>query len=211
MDHGPLGPAQGLVRASNQMLPGLGKHHDGHIVGNQLTLYQEADEVIISLGGRGESHLDLLEAHGKQEVPETQLPFGVHRVHQGLVTVAQVDGAPAGRPLQGLLGPGPLWIIEGNLLVIGHVLGVRHGAGLLGRANEPTGRQQQIVVTPIGRCGLCREIEYGCMIPIHHSSFCCSLVFIFCTLCIKYVLDPPPGPDFGDVGADGWGPGLPEQ
>ena len=44
---------------------------------------------------RREADLDLLVAHLDEQLEHAQLALGVHRVDEGLVAVAQVDGAPA--------------------------------------------------------------------------------------------------------------------
>ena len=99
---GALGALQALVGLANQMLAGLGEHDDGDIVRNELTLDQHADEVVIGFGSRREADLDLLEAHRHEQIPETQLALGIHRVDESLVAVTQIDGAPTRRTLQSL-------------------------------------------------------------------------------------------------------------
>jgi hypothetical protein len=88
MHDGALGSAQGLVCLAYQMLACLGQHHDGHIVRYELTFDEQADEVVIRRGRRGEADFHFLEAHAHQEVPEPQLALGVHRVDQCLVAIA---------------------------------------------------------------------------------------------------------------------------
>ena len=155
-----LGALQRLVRAANQMLTALGEHDDGHIVRNELTLDQHADEVEIGSRSRREADLDLLEAHRHQQVPETQLTLGIHRVDEGLVAVAKIDGAPTRCTLQSLARPRTLRVIKRHLLIVCDVLVVRHLAGLLRSSNETRRRQQRVVIPSVGRRGDCREIEY---------------------------------------------------
>ena len=65
------------------------------VVGDQVVLDQHPDEVEVGLRGGREADLDLLVAHRDQQVEHPQLALGGHRVDEGLVAVAQVDGAPA--------------------------------------------------------------------------------------------------------------------
>ena len=79
---GALGALQTLVSLANQVLTGLGEHDDGDVIRNELALDQHADEVVIGFGSRREADLDLLEAHRHEQVPETQLALGIHRVDE---------------------------------------------------------------------------------------------------------------------------------
>ncbi len=158
--HRALGAAQAFVGLADQVLARLGEHHDRHVVGDELTLDEQSDEVVIGFGGRGEAHLDLLEAHRDQHVPEAQLTLRIHRVDQRLIAVAQIHRAPARRALQTLARPRALRIVERHLLVIRHVLVVRHLARLLGFADETRRRQQRVVVPSVGCGGHRRKIEY---------------------------------------------------
>ena len=90
-----LGAADRLVGALDQLLAGLGQHLDRDVVGDQVLLDELPDEVEVGLAGRREADLDLLVAHAHQQVEHPPLALGAHRVDQGLVAVAQVDGAPA--------------------------------------------------------------------------------------------------------------------
>ena len=155
-----LGTLERLVSAANQVLTTLGEHDDGHVVGDELAFNKHADEVEIRLRGGREAHFDFLESHGDEQVPEAQLALGVHRVDERLVAVAKVDGAPARGTLQTLARPRALGIVERHLLVVGDVLGVRHIARLLRLADESCGRQQRVVVPPIGRRGDRRKIKH---------------------------------------------------
>jgi hypothetical protein len=80
-----------LERALDQVLARLRQHDDGDVGGDQLLLDQLAREVEVGLGGRGEADLDLLEPEVHEQVPHAPLARAVHRVHEGLVAVAQVD------------------------------------------------------------------------------------------------------------------------
>ena len=111
MHDGALGTLQRLVGAADEVLAALGEHHDSHIVRDELALDEHADEVEIGFGcGR--------EAHGDEQVPEAQLALGIHRVDEGLVAVAKIDGAPARCALQSLARPRALRVIKRDLLAV---------------------------------------------------------------------------------------------
>ena len=155
-----LGAAQAFVRLADQVLARLGEHDDGHVVGDELAFNQHADEIVVGFRSAREADLNLLEAHGHQQVPEAQLTLGIHRVDQRLVAVAQIDGAPARGAAQLLVRPRAFRELERHLLVVGDVLVVGHIARLLRTADESRRRQQRVVVPSVGRCGDCREIKY---------------------------------------------------
>ena len=131
VDDGPLGPADRLERALDQMLAALGQDLDRHVVRDQVLLDELADEVVVGLAGRRETDLDLLVAHPDQQVEHAPLAFRRHRVDQGLVAVAQVDRAPARGGLDALTRPLPVGQLDGELLLIGRVALERHLAGAL--------------------------------------------------------------------------------
>ena len=67
---------------------------NGDIVGDFAAFDYGADKIKIRLGGRGKRHLDLFKAHGDQEIEHAVLALDAHRLDQGLIAVAQIDGAP---------------------------------------------------------------------------------------------------------------------
>ena len=115
---GALGTLKRLVCAADEVLAALGEHHDGHVVRDKLTLDEHTDEVEIGLGSGREAHLDLLESHGDKQIPEPQLALGIHRIDEGLIAVAKIDGAPARRALQSLARPRALRVIKRDLLAV---------------------------------------------------------------------------------------------
>ena len=157
---GALGTLQALVSLANQVLASLRQHHDRNIVRNELTLDQHTNEIVIGFGSRREADLDLLEAHRHEQVPETQLALGIHRVDEGLVAVTKIDGTPTRCTLQSLARPRTLRVIKRHLLIVCDVLVVRHLAGLLRSSNITRRRQQRVVVPSVGRRSHCREIKH---------------------------------------------------
>ncbi len=77
----------GLVGLANQVFARLREHLDGHVVGNQILLNQGAHAVVFRLRGRGEAHLNFLEAHAHQHFEHLDFFLDVHRLHQRLVAV----------------------------------------------------------------------------------------------------------------------------
>ena len=157
---GALGTLQALVSLANQVLASLRQHHDRNIVRNELTLDQHTNEIVIGFGSRREADLDLLEAQRHQQIPETQLALGIHRVDEGLVAVTKIDGTPTRCTLQSLARPRTLRVIKRHLLIVCDVLVVRHLAGLLRSSNITRRRQQRVVVPSVGRRSHCREIKH---------------------------------------------------
>jgi hypothetical protein len=86
--------------------PALDQHLDLDVVGDHVLVDDQALEVEVGLGRRGEADLDLLEPDVDQRLEQRQLALGVHRVDQGLVAVAQVDAGPARGPGELAVGPG---------------------------------------------------------------------------------------------------------
>ena len=109
VEDGSLDAGEALEGAGDQVLAGLGERHDEHVVGDQRLLDEAAREVEVVLTGGGKGHFDVLEAHAAEQAEVFELLLGIERVGQGLVAVAQVDGAPlrgAGDGSPGPLAPG---------------------------------------------------------------------------------------------------------
>ena len=72
----------------NDMLPCLGQHLNGHIIGNQVLLDQFAKECIFCLRSRGKSYLNLFKSDLYKELEEFHLLLQIHGDHQRLVSVS---------------------------------------------------------------------------------------------------------------------------
>ena len=96
----------GFKGAPDQMLTGLHQYLDGHVVGNEVVFDNVPYEIKISLGGRGETHFNLLVAHTHQQFKHAVLALGAHRIDQGLVAVAQVHRTPLRCGINHLVWPG---------------------------------------------------------------------------------------------------------
>ena len=90
---------------TDQFLARLRQHLDAHVVGDQFLFDEQAHEIEVGLRGRGETHLDLLEADAHQHLEQAQLACRVHRFDQRLIAVAKVDAAPERRARQHGVGP----------------------------------------------------------------------------------------------------------
>ena len=126
-----LRAADRLVGALDEVLPRLGEHLDGDVVGNEIRFDQLPHEIEVGLAGRGESDLDLLVAHLHQQLEHEPFALGAHRIDERLVAVAQVDRAPARRLRDPPGRPGAVGQVDGDLLVEGAVLVHRHPGRLL--------------------------------------------------------------------------------
>jgi len=89
----------------DQVFSGLDEYLDGDVVGDQLFLDQCAQKVEFDFGGRGKANLNLFETEFEQEVEEFKFLVQIHRSHQRLVAVAQVDAAPDRCMVDGVVRP----------------------------------------------------------------------------------------------------------
>jgi hypothetical protein len=94
-----------LVGALDQLGPALGEYLDRDVVGDQVLLDEDPDEVEVRLARRREPDLDLLEPHRRYGLEHAPLADRVHGVDQRLVAVPEVDGAPGGGPFDPAVGP----------------------------------------------------------------------------------------------------------
>ena len=94
VDDGLFGAFQGFEGAANEMFARLGEHFDGHAVGNVAFFNEAAHEIEFGLRGGWEGDFDFLEADGAERLEQAHLALDVHRLEQGLVTVAQIGAHP---------------------------------------------------------------------------------------------------------------------
>lgn len=94
MDDDVFGTPDRLKGAADQMLPGLDEDLDGHVVRDMAAFDQLAADSILRFGGGGKPHLDLLKAHIAESLKEFELFLHIHRIHQRLIAVPQVNAAP---------------------------------------------------------------------------------------------------------------------
>ena len=106
MEDDVLGTLNGLEGLFNQVLPSLNQHLDGHVVGDVTSLNQFPADFILRLTGGGEANLDLLHPNVHQRVKILQFFGQIHGVHQGLIAVPQIHGAPDGGLGNHSVGPG---------------------------------------------------------------------------------------------------------
>ena len=114
VDDDILGAPDGLEGASDQMLPGLDQHLDGHVLRDELPLDEGAQKGVLRLRRGGKAHLDLFKAHCRKHAEELHLLRRIHRGDQGLVAVPQVHAAPGRRFLEGLFRPRPVRQMDGR-------------------------------------------------------------------------------------------------
>src|SRR6185437_10090214 len=86
--------AQRLERPPDQLVTRLREHLDGHVIGDQVLLYELAHEIEVRLRRRRERNLDLLEADVDELAEHPQLARRIHRFDQCLVAVAQIRREP---------------------------------------------------------------------------------------------------------------------
>src|SRR5690606_9812166 len=99
-------PGASLEGALDQFGTRLRQNLDGDVVGDRIVFDDLADEIEVGLARGREPDLDLLVPHANQQIEHAALAGGAHRVDERLIAVAQVDGAPSGRSVDDLVGPG---------------------------------------------------------------------------------------------------------
>jgi hypothetical protein len=165
VDDRPLRALEALVRSLDQLAAALRQDLDRDVVRDQVFLDELADEVEVRLRRGREADLDLLEAHSHQGPEHAQLATRVHRIDEGLVAVAQVDGAPNGRLLD--LAVRPLAVRKAERQgAQGHVLLDRHllGVGWFGRhLLIPSWSLGWSAVVRCGMGGLVGETKTSCL------------------------------------------------
>ncbi len=77
------------------MAAGLRHDLNRHVIGNRTRFDKFAHIVEIGLRSGWKAYFDFLEADLDQQVEETALAFGIHRLDQGLIAIAHIDAAPA--------------------------------------------------------------------------------------------------------------------
>ena len=100
----------------DQICPCLSEHLNRDIVRNSVVLNQLAHKIEVMARGRRESHLNFLKANFDQLLPQQQFLVRRHRFYQSLITITQINTAPARRLFNHLIRPAP----------------IRHGNGLKG-------------------------------------------------------------------------------
>ena len=116
-----LCPLDGLEGAADKVLAGLNQHLNGHVVGDVAALDELTADLEFRLAGGGEADLDLLHTDVDEGVEIFQLVLKVHGVHQRLIAVPQVHGAPRGGVGDHMVGPCAVLDglgLEGNVLLI---------------------------------------------------------------------------------------------
>ena len=117
VDDGLFAPRQRLEGAADDRFPRGGDDLDGHIVGDEVVLDEGAHKLVLGVRCGGEAHLNLPKAQPAQKLEKAALFLQVHRHHQRLVAVAQIDAAPAGR-LRDVFPLAPMVLLRGRRKVV---------------------------------------------------------------------------------------------
>ena len=96
MHHRLLRPLQSVKGFPDNMLPGLGQHLYRHIIRYHIPLDQRPQELILRIGSRRKSHLNLFKADLNQQFKEIQLLLQRHGHHKSLIAIPQIHAAPDG-------------------------------------------------------------------------------------------------------------------
>ena len=109
-----LGALDRLEGAGDEFLSSLRQHLDDDVVRDEPLVDQHSHEVEVGLAGRGKTDLDLLVTHRDEQLEHDALAFGTHRVDEGLIAIAQIDGAPHRRRRDDLGWPGTVGKVSGE-------------------------------------------------------------------------------------------------
>ena len=112
MHDGLLETGEALEGTLELLGTALHQHLYGHIIRDHLPLDQLTQEVILDLGCCRKAHLDFLEAQLYKHLEKLDLLLYAHRIHQCLVTITQIDGAPDRCFRDFLIHPGSFRISE---------------------------------------------------------------------------------------------------
>ncbi len=183
VDDRPGCPGDGVVGPLDELIPALGEHLDGHVLGDQVVLDQLAHEVEVGLAGRREADLDLLEAHGHELLEHAQLARRIHRVDERLVAVPEIDRAPAGCLVDDDIRPGAvlehqrhkrLVFVEWHLLESG--FGGRHGSPCVGRGSVARPGKEKAPGRGRANTDMCasalHEEEESARVDVRHGGHC---------------------------------------
>ena len=132
VDDRAMGALEGIDRAADEVFAGLDEDLHRDVFGDELLLDELAGEGELRVRGGREADLDLLEADAAQRLEELVLLRHVHRDGQGLVAVAEVDRAPAGRLLDASVRPAAVREadgLEGAVFLPGGIHGGRSSDG----------------------------------------------------------------------------------
>jgi hypothetical protein len=102
-----------LIRALDQLGPSLGQYGDRRVCWDALLDNQLADELEVRLRGRREADLDLFHAQLHEQVEHPLFARRVHRLHEGLVPVAEIGRAPDRRTVDDAVRPGAVGQVDG--------------------------------------------------------------------------------------------------
>ncbi|MOA02470.1 hypothetical protein D3C78_1219230 [compost metagenome] len=109
---------QCLKRALDEMAAGLRHDLNRHVIGNRTGFDKFAHVIKVGLRSGGKAYFDFLETDLDQQVEETTLAFGIHRLDQGLIAIAHIDAAPARRNGLDPAGPCAIRQIHGGEMSI---------------------------------------------------------------------------------------------
>ena len=102
----------------DQVVSALAQDLDVNVVRDHLPVGKLTEEIKLDLGSSRETDLDLLEAQLQEKAEHLHLLLNDHRLHQSLVSVSKIHGAPARRLFDLLVGPFSLRIINDRVPLI---------------------------------------------------------------------------------------------
>jgi len=112
-----------LEGSPNQVFAALREDLNRDVLRDSIFIDQPTNEIELRRRGARKADLDLLEPDCHQRLEEADLALPTHRLDERLIAVAQIDAAPARRPLEHAIGPHPIGQFEadeGAIAVMGH-------------------------------------------------------------------------------------------
>src|SRR5690606_10569940 len=105
VDDGSFGTVNRFKGPPDECLAGLHKHLDRDVLWDAVLVNQTAQEIKFRVGGRRETHFDLLETDPDKEVEKLQFLLNRHGLRQGLVAITQINRAPNWSSGEGFVRP----------------------------------------------------------------------------------------------------------
>jgi hypothetical protein len=106
---------------------GLRQHLDRHVVRDQPIVDQAARKRVFGLRSGRKPNLNFLKADAYEQLKQLEFLLDRHRVHKGLIAVAQIDAAPIGRVVDVSIRPATLNGDAGPVRLVLAMVELGHG------------------------------------------------------------------------------------
>ena len=131
VDDSPRQALQGIDGLVDDLLPRLGEDGDRHVLWHEALFDQAAAKLEVCRAGGGKADLDLFQPELDEQFEHELLAGGVHRLDEGLVSVAKVGREPPRRFQDAIVRPCPVGKRDGIDVEEMPILGDRHAGWIL--------------------------------------------------------------------------------